>query len=81
MAKTVKQGGRGWVGSVSTYVARSLDGNDYGRGQVESAAREAANASEAIGRLVQLLHEKGILTLSEVSFVAAGYDDGLEVVE
>lgn len=57
--------------------AETLIDNDGG--QVESAKYTAENAVNALGRLVETLHEKGLLTTDEVQQVLDLY--GYEVAE
>lgn len=66
--------------TISDYVSGTLESCDYEDGRLESASRVANNSARAIGRLVEILQHKGILSLEEVSEIAAGYDEGLEVV-
>ncbi len=60
-----------WLGEeetdLDTAVARRLNGSDYDRGQVEAAAAEARNAVEFLGRLVNVLADKKILTEEDLT--------------
>jgi len=51
-------------------VAEALDGEDYDRGALEEAQATADNCAEAIGRLVEILHGRGILTLDDAGKIA-----------
>jgi len=67
---------------IENYFVESLDGYDYERGAVESAARTAENGTKALGRLCDLLVSKNVLSLSEIVYIANGYDaEQLEKVE
>lgn len=46
------------------------DGDDYGRGPVEAAKEQAVNTSQVLGRLVQLMFERGLITKLEVYKIA-----------
>lgn len=50
-------------------IAGVLDGSGYERGAVEAASAGVDNCARAIGRLVELLHAKGVLTLDEAAQV------------
>lgn len=52
--------------SIPVYVQRKLDGNDYGVGRLEAATNEAENNSNAMGKLMELLFEKGIISLDDI---------------
>lgn len=63
--------GRSIDEEIVSFFSRLLDGSDYEVGHLECAQRTATNNSEAIGRLVQLLAEKGVLSAAEVVSIAA----------
>ena len=48
------------------FTCKALDGSDYDRGALETAQAEATNVKEAFGRLLQLMHNAGILKSQEV---------------
>lgn len=57
--------------SISAAVESSLDGRDYDLGSLEAAAATADNAAGAFARLVEMLHDKGVLSDEDVvSFVS-----------
>lgn len=58
----------------SALVERALDGGDYDRGAIETAAAQAENVTKALGRLVQTLNDGKALTDGEVYYVALGYE-------
>ncbi len=57
--------------SVAYYVERKLEGRADGR--LESAAESAHNAAKALGRLVELLAERGVLDADDVVLIAGGF--------
>jgi hypothetical protein len=59
--------------TVAEYTERKLDGNDYGYGQVEAAAKSAEKASAAIGRLLEFMADNGILKAPDVTKIVEGY--------
>lgn len=67
--------------SFEQYARTVLNGDDYGIGQLEAACRTAENNSEAIGRLVGILFEKGLLTGGEACEVISGYHGEIEVIK
>ena len=58
--------------SIEDYTEAELDSSQFANGLVEAAASTAANNSRAIGRLVDCLYGKGILTADEVLEVVEG---------
>lgn len=73
---------RAWGGTtvvslnIAQFVGDRLNGDDYDRGQLESARKTADNATAALGRLVQLLTDRGLLNASDIAFIVYGHDDG-----
>lgn len=59
--------------TVEEFIINSLDGADYERGALETAAHQATNTTEALARLVSLLTTQGLLTESQVAYIALGY--------
>ena len=62
--------------SLEEYAECRLDGDDYGTGAIEAAADTAANNSKAIGRLLGLLVDKGLIAPKEAAVVVEGYISG-----
>ena len=61
--------------SASEIVEFVCDGDDYERGSVEAARAQADNCSKTLGRLVEKLFDKGVLSRSEViEIVDRAYD-------
>lgn len=60
--------------TIYQYVKRKLDGYEYGSGQLEMIGRTSENNSEAIGRLLDLLSTKGLLTAPEVTKIVEGHE-------
>lgn len=54
---------------LSTAVAAEHSLIEEDGGQVENAGNTARNAVSALGRLIEILHEKGLLTTDEVQNV------------
>lgn len=52
--------------SVASAVECECDGTDYDRGSVETAEATARNTMRFLGRLVETLHEKELLTNGDV---------------
>lgn len=67
--KTTSYCGKLYIQTVTQYAERCLDGSDYGTGQIEAIERGNENNSRAIGRLLELLATKGLLTAPEVTWV------------
>jgi len=60
--------------TVAQYAARCLGERDWDDGgAVEAAAREAQNCSKAIGNLLELMAEKGMLTAPDVTSIVDYY--------
>lgn len=49
------------------HITNLLDGNDYDRGAVESARATADNAGLMLGKLIDILATKGVLTKDDLS--------------
>jgi len=71
-------GGKPRNTTLADHATRALDGDDYGRGQLEAAAATADNNSRAIGRLLTVLVEKGVIGLDDAETILGG-DFKLEV--
>ena len=56
--------------SFEDYFQNCLSDTSYDSGQLESAAQQARNNTAAIGRLVEILTQKGILDGADVAVVA-----------
>ena len=67
--------------SLEQYAEYRLDGDDYGKGAMEAAADTARNNSKAIGRLLDLLSEKHLVTAEEVAAILEEYVDGSAVFD
>ena len=67
--------------SLEDYAEFKLDGNDYGKGAMEAATDTARNNSQAIGRLLDLMAEKGLVSAQEAATVVEGYISGSAVYE
>lgn len=65
--------------SLEQYAEGHLDGDDYGKGAMEAAADTARNNSKAIGRLLDLLSEKHLVTAEEVVATIEGWVNGSAV--
>ena len=61
-------------------IVSSLSGDDCETGALEGAQATADNNSQALGKLIQILHERNLLDLNDVSEIAGIYG-GLEEVE
>lgn len=61
------------VVDIETFIGQYLDGNDYGRGSVETSMAQAKNTTEALARLCSILHSKDILTEKDIFFIGTGY--------
>ena len=62
--------------SLEEYAEYRLDGDDHGKGQMEAATDTARNNSKAIGRLLDLLATKNLVTAEEVATIIDGYFSG-----
>jgi hypothetical protein len=60
--------------TVTQYAERCLDGSDLESGQLEAIERGNEKNSRAIGRLLELLAMKGLLTASEVTRIVSDYE-------
>jgi hypothetical protein len=60
------------------YVAAKLD-EGYADGLVERAEEKARNAAEALASLMNVLAEKGVISLDEVQKVINSFDTIVEV--
>lgn len=68
--------------SIEQFAEYSLDGDDYGKGSLESAADTATNNSKAIGRLLEVLHSKNIVSDSDICNIIIGYGyEDFKIVE
>lgn len=61
-------------------IMSSLSGEDCETGALEGAQATANNNSQALGKLIQILYERNLLDLNDVSEIAEIYG-GLEEVE
>lgn len=64
--------------SIKMYVENELNGDDYDRGSLESARATADNATEALGRLLDVLATKELLTAKDIVDIVTGYSDDYE---
>lgn len=60
---------------LTNYVTHGLDGEDYDSGLFEAAERGVVNAHAAIGRILELLATKGLVSAPEVTYVVDGFED------
>jgi hypothetical protein len=67
------------VYNFESYFRYVLDGADYEGGSVEWAQSTASNTASALGRLVETLYEKGILTKHQVMLIADDYKNEVEI--
>ena len=66
------------IQELSEFVENELDGPyDWGDGQLEEVSRIAKGANGALGRLVVVLAEKGVLTAPEVIRVVSNYESSV----
>lgn len=56
-----------FIGSIPSYTEATLNGRSYESGLLESTTLTSRNNSLAIGRLLQLLASKGLLTAPEIT--------------
>jgi hypothetical protein len=61
--------------SIANYVEKQLSGVQYDDGLIESLKRQSRNNSHAIGRLLDVLVNKGIIDKEELSWVIKGWVD------
>ena len=73
--------GKSQIESIPDLVSRSLNGDDYDRGALEASRATADATSRALGRLVEVLVGKKLLTVDELSQVAGIFEDTLELLE
>ena len=59
------------------YVSEKLQSSEFNQGVLEDAATTATNSTEAVGRLLDILAEKGILSLPQIFSIATGYSESL----
>lgn len=69
-------GGVDTYDTIEIYAERHLNGDDYNKGVVEAAYSTAQNNSKALGRLMDILAQKGLLTALETYKIIEGYDSG-----
>jgi len=69
---TVSHSTRTEVDDVEEYVANSI--YDWEEGHVERAHANAEKAQKALGRLIDVLCEKGLLSAKEVVAIAETFD-------
>lgn len=60
--------------NVESLFEGELDGNDYGVGQIEAATATAANNSKALGRLVDVLLQRGALQPQDITTILGLYE-------
>jgi len=63
---------------LSGVVSFALRGEHYDLGIAETSHAVSEGCCDAIGRLVDILCERGILSLEDASIVAVGYNRGWE---
>ena len=61
--------------TVTQYAERSLAGFCCGSGQIETIDQRAINNSRAIGRLLEVLASKGLLTAPEVTRIVNRFEN------
>jgi hypothetical protein len=64
--------------SLEDYADSALDGADYDQGALEDLVGTANNVKRAVGRLLDVLAENGLLTAPEVEKVLRGWVDSDE---
>lgn len=67
-------------GTIADLAAAELDGSDHERGQLEAAVATADNAVAALGRLLEHLEARNLISLEEVAFTVLGYCGTVEHV-
>ena len=65
--------------SLEDYAESKLDGDDHGKGAMEAAADTARNNSQAIGRLLDLMADKGLVSAEEAATIVEGCISGSAV--
>jgi hypothetical protein len=63
-------------GRIEEYAVVRLSGDDYGVCALDAANATARNNSLAIGRLLDILAEKGVVSDYDVSMVVDGFSAG-----
>lgn len=58
---------------IENYIVRCLDGDDYDRGAMEAARKTADNACEALGKLINILTDKGLLIATDIKDIAGDF--------
>lgn len=67
---------------ITEAIALECDGGGYDTGAVEAAARTAENVSKMLGRLVNILAEKKLLTAQDISMIIYyGFDRDITLSE
>tara|TARA_R110002074_G_scaffold385855_1_gene567286 strand:+ start:309 stop:554 length:246 start_codon:yes stop_codon:yes gene_type:complete len=61
--------------SIEGFVSSELYSRSYDYGTLERVEATADNATEGLGRLVEILAEKGIISASEVGIIAGNYGE------
>ena len=61
--------------TIAQYTERCLDGSDSDSGQLEAIARGNDNNARAIGRLLEVLATKGMLTAPEITLIVENYQN------
>lgn len=74
--KTCRYGEKREYNSIEEYAEQRLDGSDYDVGQLEAAVTTARNNSGAIGRLLDLLADKGLVNAEDAGNIIEGYVSG-----
>lgn len=64
---------------IPTYIGQAL--MPYSSGQVEAAREAGDNATEALGRLINVLAGKGLLTAEEIVTIAGTVDQEPQLTE
>ena len=67
-----KYGTKREYASIEQYAEAKLDGADYDGGIIEATAATAQNVSEALGRLLDFLADKGMITAADVGYIVEG---------
>lgn len=65
---------------LADHIASLLDGNDYDRGALESARATADNVGLMLGKLIDVLAAKGVLTKDDLDELDL-FDGDVELVE
>jgi len=67
---------------VKDYIINCLNGDDYDRGAMEATRKTADNACEAIGKLINILTDKGLLNATEIKDIAGDFmSDSIALVK